>query len=63
MKQTDSHHLAPNRFNSDIKKTTEVTPNEHRWIHTLEQFATNIDEALAAFITAMKTFGGNQPEA
>lgn len=51
MKQFDRHHVLAKRFGKP-SETVLVTPNEHRWIHTLEQFAKNSDEALAAHITA-----------
>ena len=52
MKQTDSHHIIPKRFKTGSKETVEVTPDEHRRIHTLQRLTKTKDEALAAHITA-----------
>ena len=46
------HHIQPKRFNKNSKEVVEISPNEHRWIHILERYARNSDEALAAHITA-----------
>jgi len=52
MNQLDNHHIPSRRFEPKESITVEVTPNEHRWIHTLEQFAKTIDECLGTNIIA-----------